>query len=306
MTITSACRPMHLMLRITLAAILLLFLGLASRPACAQVDLSGLWGQKMHEDEPERVPGPEIGDYTALPINNAARVRADAWDAQKWEMVEHECDPHPADYAPRGPGDMRIYSEVDPFTQGVIAWHMTLRFMLPHRVIYMDGRPHPSENAPHTWQGFSTGEWEGDMLKVTTTHLKEGWIRRNGLPRSEHGILIEYFIRHGEFFTLVSDVEDPVYLTEPFVRTSNWILDLGRLFLPNVCIPSVEVPHPKGYVAYHLPGDNPWLTEFASRYGVPVEATRGGAEEMYPEYQEKLAKMPAPPKLPEEKASAKQ
>jgi hypothetical protein len=193
---------------------------------------------------------------------------------------------------------MRIYSEVDPFTQGVVAWHMTLRFMLPHRTIYMDGRPHPSENEPHTWQGFSTGEWEGDMLKVTTTHLKEGWVRRNGLPRSEHGILIEYFIRHGEFFTLVSDVEDPVYLTEPFIRTSNWILDLGRLFLPNVCIPSVEVPHPKGYVAYHLPGENPWLTEFASRWTIPVEATRGGAETMYPEYQEKLAKMSSPPKLP--------
>ena len=223
-------------------------------------------------------PGRRLETTLRCPINNAARVRADAWDAQKWEMVEHECDPHPADYAPRGPGDMRIYSEVDPFTQGVIAWHMTLRFMLPHRTIYMDGRPHPSENAPHTWQGFSTGEWEGDMLKVTTTHLKEGWVRRNGLPRSEHGILIEYFIRHGDFFTLVSMWRIPVYLTEPFIRTSNWILDLGRLFLPNVCIPSVEVPHPKGYVAYHLPGENPWLTEFASRYGIPVEATRGGAE----------------------------
>ena len=270
MKISNACRPI-------LSTFLLLFLGAMGRPAFAQVDLSGQWGQKMHEDEPERVPGPEIGDYTAMPINDAARVRADAWDAQKWEMVEHECDPHPADYAPRGPGDMRIWSEIDPFTQGVIAWHMQLRFMLPLRTIYMDGRPEPSENSPHTWQGFSKGEWEGDMLKVTTTHLKEGWVRRNGLPRSEHGTLTEYFIRHGDFFTLVSDVEDPVYLTEPFVRTSNWILDLGKRFLPNVCIPSVEVPHPKGYVAYHLPGQNPWLTEFASRYGIPVEASRGGA-----------------------------
>jgi hypothetical protein len=96
-------------------------------------------------------------------------------------------------------------------------------------------------------------------------------------------------------------VEDPVYLTEPFVRTSNWILDLGKRFLPNVCIPSVEVPHPKGYVAYHLPGQNPWLTEFASRYGIPVEASRGGAETTYPEYQDKLAKMPPPPPLPDSK-----
>jgi hypothetical protein len=176
-----------------------------------------------------------------------------------------------------------------------------LRYMLPLRTIYMDGRPHPSENAPHTWQGFSTGEWEGDMLKVTTTHLKEGWVRRNGLPRSDKATLIEYFIRHGDFFTLVSDVEDPVFLTEPFVRTSNWILDLGRHLHPNLCIPSLEVPHPKGYVAYHLPGENPWLSEFASRYGIPLEAARGGVETMYPEYQVKLEKMPSPPKLPENK-----
>ncbi len=128
---------------------------------------------------------------------------------------------------------MRIWSEVDPFTQAVVAWHTTLRFMLPQRTIYMDGRPHPSENAPHTWQGFSTGEWEGDMLKVTTTHLKEGWIRRNGLARSEKATLIEYFIRHGDFFTLVSDVKDPVYLTEPFIRTATGSWTWGPAPLPS-------------------------------------------------------------------------
>jgi hypothetical protein len=173
--------------------------------------------------------------------------------------------------------------------------------MNPERMIYMDGRPHPSENAPHTWQGFSTGEWDGDMLKVVTTHMKEGWVRRNGLPRSDRATLIEYFIRHGEYFTLVTDVHDPVYLTEPLIRTSNWIMDPGQRLRGAYCIPTVEVPHPEGYVAHHLPGKNPWLTEFASRWGIPVEAVRGGAETMYPEYQAKLAKMPSPPKLPEKK-----
>jgi hypothetical protein len=268
---------------------------LISHPSFAQVDLGGEWGQKIHEDEPERVPGPEIGDYTGTPVNDAARMRADAWDAQKWEMVEHMCEPHPVDYGPRGPADMLVWPEQDPFTQVIVAWHTRYKFV--QRTIYMDGRPHPSENSPQTWQGFSTGEWEGDMLKVTTTHMKEGWVRRNGLARSERATLIEYFIRHGDFFTLVTDVEDPVYLTEPFIRTSNWILNLGLRFPPKmvVCIPSVEGAHPKGYVAYHLPGENLWLTEFASRYGIPLEAARGGAETMYPEYQEKLAKMPAPP-----------
>jgi hypothetical protein len=190
---------------------------------------------------------------------------------------------------------------MNQFTQEIVAWHTTIRNLLPQRTIYMDGRPHPSQNAPHTWQGFSTGEWEGDMLKVTTTHLKEGWTRRNGLPRSERATMVEYFIRHGNYFTLVTDVKDPDYLTEPFIRTSNWILDLGDRLLANYCIPSVRVIHPKAYVAYHLPGENPWLTEFASRYGIPLEAARGGAETMYPGYQEKMAKMPPPPQLPENK-----
>ncbi len=133
--------------------------------------------------------------------------------------------------------------------------------------------------------------------------MKEGWLRRNGLPRSEKATLIEYFIRHAEFFTQVTDVEDPLYFTEPFIRSSNWIVDLGHHFPAQgvACIPSVEVAHPKEYVAYHLPGENAWLTEYASRYGIPVEATRGGAETMYPEYQEKIATLPAPPKPPQNK-----
>ena len=76
---------------------------LLSVPAFSQLDPTGEWAPQFHEDQPERGPGPEIGDYTGIPITEAARVRADAWDAQRWEMVEHECEPHPADYAPRGP-----------------------------------------------------------------------------------------------------------------------------------------------------------------------------------------------------------
>jgi hypothetical protein len=234
-----------------LASFLLLSLRIVSRPAGAQVDLTGEWGQKFYEDAPERGPGPEIGDYTGIPITDAARVRADAWDAQRWEMVEHECEPHPADYAPRGPAALRMWSEVDSYTQQVVAWHMLWRYKLSTRTIYMDGRPRPSKYAPRTWQGFSTGEWEGDVLKVTTDNLKEGWLRRNGLPRSEKATLIEYFVRHAEFFTQVTDVEDPIYLTEPFIRTSDWIVDLGHRFPAQgvACIPSVEVAHPKEYVA---------------------------------------------------------
>jgi hypothetical protein len=265
-------------------AVGLAVLSVLTSSAVAHVDLAGGWGQRFHEDLPERGAGPDIGDYLGLPINDAARRRADSWDASKWTMPERQCEPHPPDYGPRGPASMRISSTVDPVSQDVISWHTTMMWMLPHRTIYMDGRPRPSPYAQHSWQGFSTGEWEGDMLKVTTTHLKEGWLRRNGVPRSEKATLVEYFIRHGSYLTLVTVVNDPVYLTEPFVRTSNWVADPGFQLSPFSCIPTVEIERPRDAVPHHLPGANPYLAEFAAKHGLPAEAARGGAETMYPDY----------------------
>ena len=256
----------------------------AAVAARAETDLAGMWGQRFHEDSPERGGGPEIGDYTGLPINDAARLRADSWTASKWTVPERQCEPHPADYGPRGPASLRIASVVDPISQDVIEWHVTIMWQLQHRTIYMDGRPRPSENALHSWQGFSLGEWEGDMLKVTTTHLKEGWVRRNGLPRSDKATLTEYFIRNENYLTLVTVVEDPVYLTEPLVRTSDWVLDPGVQLSPFSCIPTVEIERPRGEVPHYLPGTNPYLSEFAEKEGLPDIIVRGGAESMYPEY----------------------
>jgi hypothetical protein len=257
---------------------------LTSVTAHGQQDLSGMWGQRFHEDSPERGGGPDIGDYTGLPVNDAARLRADSWTASKWTMPERQCEPHPADYGPRGPANLRIASTVDPISQDVIAWHVTIMWQLQHRTIYMDGRPHASEHAQHSWQGFSTGEWEGDMLKVTTTHLKEGWVRRNGLPRSDRAKLTEYFIRNDNYLTLVTVVEDPVYLTEPLVRTSDWVLDPGVQLSPFSCIPTIEIERPRGAVPHYLPDTNPYLTEYAEKEGLPLDAARGGAPTMYPEY----------------------
>jgi hypothetical protein len=79
-----------------------------------------------------------------------------------------------------------------------------------------------------------------------------------------------------------------VYLTEPFVRTSNWVVDPGLQLSPFSCIPTVEIERPRGAVPHHLPGTNPYLTEFAAKHGLPVEAARGGAETMYPEYLSRL------------------
>ena len=268
---------------------LLLAAMLTASVAYAQTDPAGEWAPRFHEDQPERIPGPEIGDYCGLPINNAARLRGDAWDASLLTVPEHQCKPHPSDYSPRGPANLRITKEIDRDTQQLVAYHTHISWEAPERTIWMDGRPHPPAYAAHTWQGFSTGKWEGDMLTITTTHLKIGWIRRNGIPRSDKATVVEHWIRHEKYLTWVVIINDPVYLTEPFIRTTDFVADPDQEIAPYPCEIVVEIQRPKGTIPHHLPGTNPFLTEFADRHGLPHEAARGGAETMYPEYREKMA-----------------
>jgi len=264
---------------------------LVGSPAFAQVDLTGMWGQLMHSDSPDRGAGPDYGDYTGLPLSEAGLLRAETWSDAKWTVPEHQCEPHPVDYAPWGPASMRVWSDVDAPTQQMTALHQTFQWMITHRTIYLDGRAHPSQYAPHTWMGFNTGRWVGDMLIVNTTHLKEGWTRRNGPARSEKGKLTEYWMRHDNYLTITSITEDPVYLTEPVVRSMNWQIDPGYQHGPYPCSARVEIERPQGYVAHFLPGTNPLLDEFRKGLGVPVEAAQGGAESLYPEYEQKLREM---------------
>ncbi len=259
-------------------------------PGFAQVDLSGVWMARYHEDEPERVPGPELADYLGLPITPGARMRAETYDAALLELPEYQCRPHPSDYGDRH-SHLRIWNEIDPATQKLVAIRTHREWQAQERHIWMDGRPQPSDYAPHTWQGFSTGQWDGNMLTIHTTHLKTSYVRRNGVARSDLADVTEHFIRNGRYLTIVTIVHDPVYLTEPFIRSSDYALDNTRALQPYPCETVVEVERPLGVVPHHLPGTNPYLTEFATRYGLPYETTRGGAETMYPEYQIKLRQM---------------
>src|ERR1043166_6757921 len=88
-----------------------LFTILAAVPAAAQVDFSGEWAPRFHEDQSERVPGPSVGDYLGLPVNDAARVRADTWEASIQTLPEWQCRPHSADYIWRGPPRPTISQE---------------------------------------------------------------------------------------------------------------------------------------------------------------------------------------------------
>lgn len=263
-----------------------LLLALA-RPAAAQIDLEGGWSDLLHEDLEERLLGPDIGEYEGLPINAAARFRAESWSASLWTVPEHQCVPHPADYGPNY-GSVRIWKDVDPVTKRIVAYHTEMTWMNAFRTIWMDGREHPPEYAPHTWQGFSTGKWEGEMLTVTTTHLKAAYLRRNGLPRSDQATVLEHFIRNGDVLTWITIVTDPVFLTEPMIRSRNFYDDVALQPSLYACSVEAEVDRPAGTIPHHLPGANPFLDEHAVKLGLPLEATRGGAETMYPEFMERL------------------
>jgi hypothetical protein len=203
-------------------------------------------------------------------------------------VQEYQCRPHSSDYSLRGLAPLRIWADYDPATQRIVAFHTHIGAYENKRTIYLDGRPRPNEYAPHTFQGFSTGVWEGNMLTVTTTHLKENYLRRNGVPRSSKATFTEHWVMHGNYLTITHVVYDPVVLTEPLVRSQSWFLDPGQRAGLFPCEYLPEVPAEAGAVPHYLPGTNPWLKEFAEWYALPVEATRGGAETMYPEYRAKM------------------
>jgi hypothetical protein len=272
--------------------IALLGIFLAPSGALAQIDLSGSWGARYHEDFPERIPGPELANFPGLPITESARQWALSWDPSRLTLPEHQCQVHVSPYIYRGPLQLRIWEDRDPKSQKLLAIKNYISTYEQTRTIWMDGRAHPPEYAAHTWEGFSTGKWEGDMLTVETSHIKQGWIRRNGLPESDRATLIEHFIRHGEYLTHISVVTDPVYLTEPLVKSQNFVLNQRQLpdnawVWPCQIVDEV-VGRATGAVPHYLPGQNPFVSEFAMRSGIPLEAAMGGAETMYPEYMLKL------------------
>ena len=265
---------------------------LMSCPAFAQVDLSGAWAPVYQEDFDERIPGPELVDYLGIPINAAARQWALSWDPGRLTLPEHQCQVHTVAYIYRGPLQLRIWEERDPQTQEVVAIRNYISTYEQNRTIYMDGRPHPPDYAAHTWMGFSTGKWEGNILTVHTDHIKQGWHRRDGIPSSDMITLTEHFIRHGDHLTHVSIVTDPIYLTEPLIKSQDYVKaeNSGGNWLWPCEIVDENPGRSHDVVPSYMPGENPFLHEFADKYHIPVAAALGGAETMYPEYMLKMKK----------------
>jgi cyclase len=268
--------------RAIVAAVVLL----AGVPAAsAQVSFVGEWAGRYHEDQPDRVPGEEPGDFSGIPLNEAARRFGDAWDVARHSVLEHQCAPYTLPYMFFGPNQFRIWEEKNPDTQETLAIQMYLGTFQQRRTIWMDGRAHPPEYAPHTFMGFSTGEWNGDVLTITTTHIKAGYYRRTGVPQSDRSTVVEHWIRHGNLLSQVTIATDPVYLTEPYIRSQEFVLmDRGNTNWLYNCEYAMELPKDKNEVPHYLPGQNPWIGEFAAKHAMPAAGVRGGAETLLPEW----------------------
>ena len=267
-------------------------------PAMAQPDLEGDWRSIRHEDLPDRGPGVGLGDYAGIPLTDAARQFAESWDAAQLSMPQQQCRVHVSPYSYRGPLNLRIWAERDPRTQEVIAYKHYISTYEQTRTIWMDGRPHPPAYAPHTWMGFSTGRWQGDRLIVETTHIKNGWHRRNGVPMSDQATMTEYLVPHEDTFTHIAVIRDPVYLSEPWVKTQHFEI-MRRGLPPNAwlwpCTVVEEVDRDPNDVPHYLPGKNPYMADYRAEVYLDVPGAGGGAATLLPEFAARVATEPATP-----------
>lgn len=275
------------MTRTTMSLTTALFL-CAGVPALAQVDLSGSWQSKNHEDALERGAGPNPGDFTGIPFNASGRAKSLAYSQSQLSMPERICAFYSQWHLMVGTFGVKIWNETDHVTGKTVAWVVGAWEDRAQMNIWMDGRPAPSKNAPHTEEGFTTGVWDGNVLTATTTHMNTGYLRRNGVMTSDQATMITHFIRHGDLLTLASEIVDPIYLTEPyyitrsFVNTTNLMNSAG----PPCIVGDEGVP--EGSVPHYLPGKNPLVDEMTRLYHIPREAAMGGAETMYPAYRDKI------------------
>ncbi len=284
-------------------------------PPAFDIDVTGYWTPALHEDGLERGGGPEIADYGGFALNEAGRLFALSYDPSRLTLRHHQCDAYIMPYQMRAVGNFRTWEERDPHNQQLVAIDVWAQTTEGHRVIWMDGRPHPPAWAPHSFTGFSTGKFVGNALMVYTTHLKQGWLRRNGSPESDQATVTEFMVRHGDHLTDTTVVTDPVYLTEPEVRSNDYVRQPGdhHVWL-YACDDGEEITGraPDAVPNYPL-GKQPFAREYSQKYKLPLIASLAGAESMYPGFAAKaknateaeaLAKLQPAPNQPSETSRA--
>lgn len=175
------------------------------------------------------------GDFGDLQVTEAARAKAMAWDPLASQTVSEVCRPPSIIYAMPGPFPIEIH----PATELIV---MRLEYYDLVRVIFMDGRPHPDADYPHTATGHSVGHWEDDVLVVDTTHLHEATIVDNGLNHSEQVHVIERFrlSDDGMFLHMTQEFDDPEVLLKRAGRYVVYAREPGEVH-PYNCDPSYGI-----------------------------------------------------------------
>ena len=247
----------------------------------------------MHEDPDESVDGGGIASYGGYALNEAGRLWALSYDASRLMDRHHQCDSYTVPHMMRAIGNFRIWEERDPITQRLVAIHVWGQTTEGHRVIWMDGRPHPPAWAPHSFRGFSTGEFVGNALRVSTTHTKHEWAKRNGTPQSDQATTVEFITRNGDHLNDFAVATDPVFMAEPMVKSTDYLrqpVDHGQWLY--ACDDGEQVlDRPADNVPNFPFGKQPFVHEFADRFKLPLAASLGGPETMYPEYVERAKKL---------------
>lgn len=191
--------------------------------------MSGYWVSVVTEDWRYRMVTPPKGQYLGIPISAEGRRVAGMWDPAKDEAAGQQCKAFGAAGIMRVPGrfhitwanDTTMQIEADSGTQ-------TRQFHF--------GGAAPADLQP-SWQGYSVAQWEaataarGDArtgdLKVVTTHMLPGYVRKNGVPYGANAVLTEFYDRvkgpnGDEWLVVLTEVKDPQYFTMPFVTTTHF------------------------------------------------------------------------------------
>jgi len=265
-----------------------------SAPARAQIDLSGAWSPENTQDYQIRLFGPQYAEYAGIPLNAAGRAAAMSYSPDTIDQLQRQCQPWGTFYLLLGPFGMQISSTANRLDGSVQAWNITGVIDRVPISIWMDGRAPPSAQALRTYSGYATGQWRGDTLVVQITGMKDGYLTRNGIPSSGQAKLTLFITRHEQLLNILGVFTDPVYLTQPYVLSRTWrqVFGNGTEIPPMTCMPHEEIPTISDgrHVATLLPGRNPMLRTDLEKYNLPLWATAGGAETMYPEFRKRLQK----------------
>jgi hypothetical protein len=280
----------HLVTRRVAPALLLV--ALVANEAWAQFDFVGSWAPLATEDvQNDSVPV----DYLGLALTEEGRARALSYNESQKSMIERQCAGWGAAYLVLGPFGLAVSSEMDPVKKSVVSFTIGAWEDWNEMIIWMDDRPRPSEHALHTQAGFTVGHWEGGALVARTTHLKAGFIRKTGVPLTDHATIDWRFFRHGDVLTVLMVATDPVYLVEPEIISKSFRQSRTPLDYRQECVPTFEGREPGDKLPHYLPGENPFVDEFVKLYHLPLEAVLGNRETLYPEYRKKIKGNYVPP-----------